>query len=57
MGPNGAAAEWVDRGDAEGMLRLMRALAAKGPDPKRSADFLKHLYRQHRRYAGRFGGN
>ena len=56
MGAKGAAAEWVSRGDAEGMLRLLRALARGGPDPGRSAAFLKQLYRQHARYEGRFEG-
>ncbi len=54
MGAKGAAAEWVDRRDAEQMLELLEALALRGPRPGRSEDLLRRLYRQHRRYAGRF---
>jgi putative aminopeptidase FrvX len=54
IGPKGAAPEWVDRRDAEDLLRLLGALGRKGPDPGRSAAFLKQLYRQHRRYSPRF---
>jgi endoglucanase len=56
MGPRGAAPEWVSRGDAEGMLQLMEALARKGPSPDSAERLRRRLYRQHRRYAGRFRG-
>ena len=54
MGPRGAAAEWVSRADAEGMLKLLAALTAAGPQPGRREALRKLIWRQHRRYAGRF---
>ncbi len=56
MGPNGAAPEWVNRNDTEGLLQLLIALARKGADPGRSEAFRRQLYRQHRRYRARFKG-
>lgn len=54
MGRNGAAAEWVNRRDAEQMLVLLEALSAKGPIPGRREELRKRIWRQHRRYARRF---
>ncbi len=56
MGRSGAAAEWVNRGDAEQMLMLLEALTATGPKPGRRDELLKRIWRQHRRYAKRFRG-
>lgn len=54
MGPRGAAAEWVSRADAEQMLQLLAALTAQGPQPGRREALRKLIWKQHRRYAGRF---
>ncbi|MBN2171926.1 MAG: hypothetical protein JW819_11475 [Candidatus Krumholzibacteriota bacterium] len=50
MGPRGAAAERVDRRDAEQMLQLLETLAARGPRPGADEALCKRIETQHRRY-------
>jgi len=53
MGPRGAAAEWVNRRDAEQMLQLLEALAARGPRPGSDETLYARIETQYRRYRKR----